>query len=89
MTESTPAPVGRRRLLGLTAAAAAGAPLAVQTATAAPASASRHRGLSFSREGTFRVVQFNDTQDDHRTDVRTIQLMERVLDGEQPQWALI
>ncbi len=95
MSESTSTPLGRRRLLGLGAATAAGGALVAQGATAAPAAASGRRGpsggqgLSFSREGTFRVVQFNDTQDNHRTDVRTIQLMERVLDREQPQFALI
>ncbi|WP_231973949.1 metallophosphoesterase family protein [Pseudonocardia sp. HH130630-07] len=40
--------------------------------------------LRFAPDGTFRVVQFNDTQDDERTDVRTVQLIERTLDAEKP-----
>lgn len=45
--------------------------------------------LSFSGDGTFRVVQFNDTQDNHHTDVRTIHLVERTLDAEQPGFVVI
>ncbi|MCI2238168.1 metallophosphoesterase family protein [Paenibacillus sp. TRM 82003] len=89
MSESTSHPLGRRHLLGLGAATAAGGALAAQVAAAAPAGASARRDLCFADDGTFRVVQFNDTQDNHRTDVRTIQLMERVLDREQPGFALV
>lgn len=49
----------------------------------------RRMPLSFNSDGRFRIVQFNDTQDDHRTDRRTIELMGRVLDEEQPDFALI
>ncbi|WIM68238.1 metallophosphoesterase family protein [Corynebacterium breve] len=45
--------------------------------------------LSFSPDGHFRIVQFNDTQDTHLTDRRTIEFMEKVLDQEQPNFALI
>ncbi|WP_432483701.1 metallophosphoesterase family protein [Kineococcus esterisolvens] len=89
MPENTSNTLGRRHLLGLGAATAAGGALAAQVATAAPASASRGRGLSFSDDGTFRVVQFNDTQDNHRTDVRTIQLIERTLDAERPGFVVV
>ncbi|WP_432498224.1 metallophosphoesterase family protein [Kineococcus gypseus] len=90
MSESTPHHLGRRGLLGLGAATAAGGALATGAATPARAARpARGPALSFSREGTFRVVQFNDTQDDHLTDVRTIELVERVLDQERPQFALI
>ncbi len=45
--------------------------------------------LSFNSDGRFKVVQFNDTQDTHRTDKRTIELMNKTLDAEQPDFALI
>jgi hypothetical protein len=40
--------------------------------------------LQFNSNGKFKVVQFNDTQDDERIDRRTIELMEKVLDSEKP-----
>lgn len=40
--------------------------------------------LRFSPGGTFRIVQFTDTQDDHEIDPRTVALMEAVLDDQQP-----
>lgn len=49
----------------------------------------RRMPLSFNSDGRFRIVQFNDTQDDHLTDRRTIEFMGRVLDEEQPDFALI
>ncbi|GAB3939938.1 metallophosphoesterase family protein [Corynebacterium tapiri] len=45
--------------------------------------------LAFDSDGTFRVVQFNDTQDDHLTDRRTIEFMGQVLDKEKADFALI
>lgn len=45
--------------------------------------------LSFRDDGTFTVVQFNDTQDGHRTDVRTIALQEAVLDDVTPDFVVI
>ena len=41
------------------------------------------------RDGSFKVVQFNDTQDDHLTDRRTIEFMGKVLDQEKPDFAVI
>lgn len=41
------------------------------------------------KDGRFKIVQFNDTQDDHLTDRRTIEFMEKVLDDEKPGFALI
>ncbi|WP_026876254.1 metallophosphoesterase family protein [Jiangella gansuensis] len=78
---------GRRdfvRMGGLgTAALALGATGIV--AGAAPAAADDDdRPLRFRADGTFKIVQFNDTQDDERIDRRTIELMEKVLDTEQP-----
>ncbi|AWB83886.1 metallophosphoesterase family protein [Corynebacterium liangguodongii] len=45
--------------------------------------------LRFGPDGRFTIVQFNDTQDDHLTDYRTIEFMGRVLDAERPGLALI
>ena len=35
--------------------------------------------LKFNSNGKFKIVQFNDPQDDERIDRRTIELMEKVL----------
>ncbi|MGP9539344.1 metallophosphoesterase family protein [Brachybacterium sp. AOP43-C2-M15] len=40
--------------------------------------------LRFRDDGTFTAVQFNDTQDSHRTDRRTIALQEAVLEDVRP-----
>ena len=45
--------------------------------------------LTFRPEGAFRIVQFNDTQDDEQTDRRTIELMDRTLDIEEPDFVII
>ena len=45
--------------------------------------------LEFNSDGSFKVIQFNDTQDDHLTDKRTIEFMEHVLDAEKPGFVLI
>lgn len=45
--------------------------------------------LGFRPDGGFKVVQFNDTQDDERTDRRTIELMDGVLDAEKPDFVVI
>ncbi|MCK2027767.1 metallophosphoesterase family protein [Microbacterium sp. SSW1-47] len=68
--------------IGTTAAAAADTTVAASTAKAA-------RGLRFRADGTFTVVQFNDTQDDEQTDRRTVELIEKVLDQEQPDLVVI
>lgn len=47
------------------------------------------RPLRFNPDGTFKVVQFNDTQDDHRIDRRTLELMNQVLDTEQPDLVVL
>lgn len=48
-----------------------------------------HENLRCHPDGTFTVVQFNDTQDGHRTDRRTIALQEAVLDDVRPDFAVI
>src|SRR5690625_2917629 len=40
--------------------------------------------LSFPADGQLTIVQFNDTQDCHRTDVRTTQLQRAVLEDVDP-----
>ncbi|MEV4774998.1 metallophosphoesterase family protein [Microbacterium sp. LWH12-1.2] len=45
--------------------------------------------LRFRAGGTFKVVQFNDTQDDEQTDRRTVELIEKVLDQEKPDFVVI
>lgn len=54
-----------------------------------PASSNSVAPLSFKSDGTFRIVQFNDTQDDHLTDRRTIEFMGVVLDEQQPDFVVI
>ncbi|CAM3549460.1 metallophosphoesterase family protein [Marinicrinis lubricantis] len=45
--------------------------------------------LQFNKDGKFKVVQFNDTQDDEYTDRRTIELIEKVLDSEKPDFVVL
>ncbi|MFC7374682.1 MULTISPECIES: metallophosphoesterase family protein [unclassified Brachybacterium] len=72
-----------------TMGAAAAAPVAGTGGGAQPKDGVVRGELSFREDGTFTVVQFNDTQDTHQTDVRTIQLQEAVLDDVRPDFALI
>ena len=88
-------PISRRTVLTAGALGALGTALPLGTASAAaaseiaPAGAGPGRGLRFRADGTFKVVQFNDTQDDELTDRRTVELIEKTLDAEQPDFALI
>ena len=82
MTENTSRPSRRNLITGGSAIAAAGVLAAApSTAHAAPALVTQHghghgrMPLSFGRNGKFKIVQFNDTQDGPRTDRRTIELM--------------
>ncbi|MDQ1002625.1 3',5'-cyclic AMP phosphodiesterase CpdA [Neobacillus niacini] len=45
--------------------------------------------LQFKPDGKFKIVQFNDTQDDENIDRRTIELMEKVLDTEKPDFVVL
>ncbi len=45
--------------------------------------------LKFNSNGKFKIVQFNDPQDDERIDRRTIELMEKVLESEKPDFVVI
>lgn len=45
--------------------------------------------LQFNSDGKFKIVQFNDTQDDENIDRRTVELMEKVLDTEKPDFVVL
>lgn len=69
---------------------ALGAAVAAGTsANAAPGAKAPKPTLAFRPDGRFKVVQFNDTQDDEQTDRRTIELMDRTLDEEKPDFVVI
>lgn len=56
---------------------------------AAPGVKAPKPSLAFRPDGTFKVIQFNDTQDDEQTDRRTVELMEKALDAEKPDFVVI
>ncbi|MFJ5105963.1 MULTISPECIES: metallophosphoesterase family protein [unclassified Glutamicibacter] len=90
----TSSSVPRRGILVAGTAAAITGLFAANSATASPAPAENpgtgpRPKLKFAADGKFKIVQFNDTQDGPRTDRRTIELMEKVLDAEKPGFALI
>lgn len=92
--ESGASAVDRRTFLSLSSLGAAGVATAATVAAAAPAAATelgRHpqRGLRFGRDGKFKIVQFNDTQDDEKVDRRTLELMRAVLDDERPDLVIL
>lgn len=76
------AAAGTLGALGITVSAAA-------AGKAAPGAKAPKPTLAFRPDGTFKVVQFNDTQDDEQTDRRTIELMDRTLDAEKPDFVVI
>ncbi len=97
MTDHTPTPatddsddhagLDRRRLLKIGGMSAAALSLGAAGASVdePPVEATtRPRRLRFNRDGAFKIVQFNDTQDDENLDRRTTELMEKVLDAEEP-----
>ncbi|WP_248925777.1 metallophosphoesterase [Paenibacillus hamazuiensis] len=45
--------------------------------------------LQFNADGKFKIVQFNDMQDDEHIDRRTVELMEKVLDAEKPDLVVL
>jgi len=93
-SEGATSGVDRRTFLSLTSLGAAGAATVAATGAAAPAAATelgRHprRRLRFGRDGRFKIVQFNDTQDDEKIDRRTLELMRAVLDDERPDLVIL
>jgi len=93
MTPTWTSPSRRGLLRTSTAAAVAGLATAGTSGAAIAAPSAKDgivRGeLRFREDGTFTIVQFNDTQDGPRTDRRTIALQEAVLDDVAPDVALI
>ncbi|MBX7442238.1 MULTISPECIES: metallophosphoesterase family protein [unclassified Arthrobacter] len=92
MTVKIDQPNFSRRTALATAGAlgALGAVVAAGTgATAAPGAKAPKPVLAFRPDGKFKVVQFNDTQDDEQTDRRTIELMNGTLDAEKPDFVVI
>ncbi|GAA2889637.1 metallophosphoesterase family protein [Microbacterium esteraromaticum] len=97
MTERPP--LSRRTVLtaGALGAVTAALPLSAANAAAAASTSGPASGrpgpraprLRFRSDRTFKVVQFNDTQDDERTDQRTVELMEKTLDQEKPDFVVI
>ncbi|MFE6733405.1 metallophosphoesterase family protein [Microbacterium sp. NPDC057650] len=79
---------------GAIGAVSAALPLGAANAQTTGASPSGKPGakaprLRFHENRTFKVVQFNDTQDDELTDRRTVELMGKVLDQEKPDFVVI
>lgn len=80
----------RRALLGAAGAAGAfGAVMASGGPARASGAGSGRAPLRFRGDGTFRVVQINDTQDDQRIDRRTVELIGAVLDQARPDLVVI
>ncbi|WP_394281908.1 metallophosphoesterase [Corynebacterium sp.] len=87
-----PSGINRRTFLTGTSVIGAAVALGSLTPAARAQSASTTAGkpaLKFNSDGKFKIIQFNDTQDDHLTDRRTIEFMEKALDQEKPDFALI
>ncbi|PXY24674.1 metallophosphoesterase family protein [Prauserella muralis] len=82
--ESIEAGVGRRQFMALGGLGAATVALGAATPAASAAPAPASRKLRFRADGTYKIVQFNDTQDDERIDRRTLELMDAVLDDQRP-----
>jgi predicted MPP superfamily phosphohydrolase len=76
------AAAGTLGALGITVSAAG-------ASKAAPVAKAPKPTLAFRPDGKFKVVQLNDTQDDEQTDRRTIELMDRTLDAEKPDFVVI
>lgn len=90
-TKITPPNVSRRSALAAAGGLGAlGVTVATETgANAAPEPKALKPALAFHPGGKFKLIQFNDTQDDEQTDQRTIELMNRVLDAEAPDFVVI
>ncbi|WP_430594505.1 metallophosphoesterase family protein [Isoptericola sp. QY 916] len=86
--------LGRRTFMTLTGLGAAGTAVAGAAVAAAPSAAAspgagRGPRLRFRKDGTYTIVQFNDTQDDEKIDRRTLELMRAVLDDEEPDLVIL
>ncbi|MFZ2445271.1 MAG: metallophosphoesterase family protein [Syntrophobacteraceae bacterium] len=70
--------IAPKKLLGILIA------LAVMIAFFSSSATASNKKLRFRPDGTFKIVQFTDTQDDQDIDPRTVELIEKVLDTENP-----
>lgn len=66
-----------------------GVPIDVLGGGTAHADSNNQAKLQFNSDGKFKIIQFNDTQDDEHIDRRTVELMEKVLDAEQPDLVIL
>lgn len=83
--------MGRRSVLAIGAGATAATALGAAEAQAAPErrpAKPAPSSLRFRRDGSFTVLQFNDTQDTHLTDKRTIELITRAIAKEEPDFVV-
>jgi len=80
--------VGGAGALALTLGSA-GVPVELFGGGKAEAAANDNMKLQFNADGKFKIVQFNDTQDDELIDRRTVELMEKVLDAEKPDFVVL
>jgi len=81
--------VGGLGTLAVAMGAAGVPPIDLLAGGTAHADAAADARLRFKPDGKFRIVQFNDTQDDEFIDKRTIELMDRVLDAEKPDLVIL
>ncbi|MGO4957456.1 metallophosphoesterase family protein [Luteococcus sp. Sow4_B9] len=83
--------VARRGVLALGAGITAAA-VGANHAEAAPKKGRKKHPkaaqLRFRQDGTFKVIQFNDTQDTHLTDKRTIELITKAIAQEKPDFVV-
>lgn len=92
MTENTNSVKFSRRAALATAGTLGALGITMATAgagNAAPGAKAPKPTLAFRTDGSFKIVQFNDTQDDEQTDRRTVELMEKTLDSEKPDFVVI
>ncbi|MFD0824589.1 metallophosphoesterase family protein [Neobacillus sp. M.A.Huq-85] len=81
--------IGGMSTVALTIASAGLPGVNLLSTTIAHAETNDNAKLQFNPNGKFKIVQFNDTQDDEQIDRRTIELMEKVLDSEKPDFVVL
>ena len=80
--------LARRGLLAASAGITAAAALPT-TAQAKGKNSPKADKLRFREDGSFTVIQFNDTQDTHLTDKRTIELITKAIATEDPDFVVL
>ncbi|MGG1397639.1 metallophosphoesterase family protein [Bacillus salipaludis] len=81
--------IGGMSTVALTIASAGIPGVNLFSTTVAHAETNDNAKLQFNPDGKFKIVQFNDTQDDEQIDRRTIELMNKVLDSEKPDFVVL